>query len=365
MLENIFLVLFLVILLLSGCTNGTMVTIEETSSPDFALSPTSDLDEPFYNNKIDLITNLPSGYIYSLDWSKDSENLFFLINENRFKYEVSSKNISAIKSDETGNSTDTSQPKPIMLNIDEEFQVASLSPSGQKAILIKSNEDSLSSSQSTLSPSNGENTQEPYEVQLFKWEQDNEIEPIAKIRSCAQDTFMWTTNERFVTAQSSCIFPEAWAIDLENEDVFQILPLDEYGGFVYLHGFSPDQKNLLIEYQGDDGSGRENSLFLLELEGLLLTKLDTPRFAYANTWIDDDELLILYAHEFGIKGSNQPAILNIESGELTELLDSEHKGLLNGADVQWMALAPNKKMVAATIEREPFQSSELWLIRLE
>ena len=98
-----------------------------------------------------------------------------------------------------------------------------------------------------MSPSNGENTQEPYEVQLFKWEQDNEIEPIAKIRSCAQDTFMWTTNERFVTAQSSCIFPEAWAIDLENEDVFQILPLDEYGGFVYLHGFSPDQKNLLIE----------------------------------------------------------------------------------------------------------------------
>lgn len=334
--------------------------IEETmESATFTVSPPEELS---YLHPIQDIT---PGYIHDIEWSLDSQTIFFNINNEEWAYDLSigkSQRISLEQAYSGGTSVQLLTPEAtpsVPINVSGNLELASVSPSGRKAVIFGLN----TSPTLTPLPTDGEAQASPYSVKVWIWETGS-LSHFPSIKICGANEFFWPENEGFVVVQTSCLFSEIWVIDLEQKKMLPILPLDEYGGFVDFHSFSPNQGKLLISYEGVDNNERLITPYIFDVKTWTAVKLDAPPFTRPIEWLNNDELIVLYSHYFGIDGTDRLGIFNLQTGELDALLDDESDVIFTKLDVQWGSLSPDKQYIAFTIEQEPYRSSDLWLLYL-
>ena len=359
------LTIILLAILLTNCQSdvGFATTPENETLPTIAstihLTPSITRKT---KNEIYAVPDIPQGFIYRLAWADDSEALLFQVGDQSWSYNLLTQK-SSIENNLNTPLTITPNVTPqISLAVDKQLVLDSVSPSGKRAILTRNVLPPSPTPWATPTAVDGEETIIPQPIKIFTWENGKDIQDLMEINSCGGQGYIWTDDERFVVIQTNCLFTESWAIDLDSQNVFPILPLDEYGGFVYPHSFSPDQSHLLIQYEGNHNDEPVASIYLLKLDGFELTQLSTPQLSNNPIWINDEQLIIKYRDEF--HAPSRPALFNLQAETTTKLLDEEHDTLFEDARVRWMSLSPDKQHLAITVDQTSYQNSELWLIKL-
>lgn len=343
---------------------GERATSTSRLTEDMHVSPSKTTEKP---TALYSVSDIPTGYVHNLIWSSDSGTISFKIDHEEWIHDL----FSQTSRPGTVNQPDSLRTVTPELTVEipdsflDSLNLASQSPSSQKAIFFEL--EVAGQIPSTATPAtDGELPIEPYSVEIWIWAANDATRPImvSTIEICGTNRFLWSEDERFVTIQTSCLFPEIWLVDFEKETVFPILPLEEYGGFVDLYGYTADQKNLLVSYAGADEDGQFTWLYAVDLETIEAIKLETPRFVWPIASLTGERLVILYSHHFGIDGTKRPALFDLQDNSLTDLLDSEYNELLEGLDIQWIALSPDKSQLAFTTVHEPFTRSTLWLLKI-
>lgn len=311
------------------------------------------------------VHDIPAGYIHNLVWTSDSRILSFKIDNEDWVHDLFSQASQSATITQLEDSL-TLTPELSVETTDsfsDSLNLVSVSPSSQRAIYFNLVDMMLNQSSPGDTRTDGELPIKPYTVEIWIWAADR-VTKVSTIEICGSNIFLWSESERFLTVQTSCLFPEIWLIDFEKEAVFPVLPLGEYGGFVDLYDYTVDQKNLLVSYTGADDDGQFAWLYIVDLETITVTKLETPRFVWPIASFTSEKLVILYSHQFGIDGTKRPALFDLRDNEITDLLDSECDRLLGGLDIQWGELSPDKSHLAFTTIHEPFARSALWLLKI-
>jgi hypothetical protein len=346
----------------SATQTGEITTPTSRLTEDTHVSPSKTTEKP---TTLYSVPDIPTGYIHNLIWSSDSRTISFKIDHEEWVHDLFSQ-VSGPATINQPDSVRTVTPE-LTIEIPDSFldslNLASQSPSGQRAIFFDLDIVAGQTPFMATPATDGELPIEPSAVEIWIGTTDGATQ-IATIDICGPNRFLWSEDERFVTIQTSCLFPEIWSVDFEKESLFPVLPLEEYGGFVDLYGYTADQRNLLISYAGADEDGQFTWLYAVDLETTAATKLETPRFVWPIASLTSEKLVILYSHHFGIDGTKRPALLDLQDNRLTNLLDSEYNELLEGLDIQWIALSPDKNYLAFTTVHEPFTRSTLWLLKI-
>lgn len=312
------------------------------------------------------VSDIPIGYIHHLKWASDSQAIFFKVNNEAWVHELVNQGSKQSNLDEllTGTpSIPESLPETVSSG-STNLELASVAPSGQKAVLLGA-DTTITHTPLPITPSvSGELPIDSYFAEIWIWTA-GDFTQLSAVQVCGENEYIWSEDEMYVAIQTKCLFPEIWIIDVEGKKLSPVLPLEEYGGFVDLHSYVPNEKKLLVSYIGADSDGQFTWLYTVELSTLKAVKLDTPRFIWPIAWYSSNQLVVLYSHKFGIEGIKRPAIFDLATSTLANLLDPERDDLSDELDVQWIELSPNKKYLAFTTVEEPYIRSTLWLLALD
>lgn len=316
------------------------------------------------DNKLYQISGFLDGYISHIFWSKDSSVVFFWVNAELWGYELSTSTTqkmspSHIWMAKYPTQSPTPPPKITLKDLPGIVEVMTASPSGQKALVFNS-----STPKPTPRPNAGEvigafldNTD------VWLWDQ-GDMYKLGTIDVCGPNTYNWTTDENYVAIQAPLApapcSSNGWIINTISKEIHDILPVDVYGGVSEFGGFSPDQNYILLIHRNRDDNGAFVGMYLMDLESLRVTILDVPRITYPVSWIDLDQILVSYAEQLG--DNQRPAIFNIQTGVLTDLLNP---ALFENIQIDPISLSPNKKWMALAVEETSLVKSSLWLLLLQ
>ena len=316
------------------------------------------------------VPNIPPGYISSIRWSEQTEQtLFFTLSDDsgnltEWAYNLSDGNIYTIDRDEQIKATPDFPPETTV-EIPVPFERVSLSPSGEKAIFF---EGRSLATLTPLSESNGKTTPSTFLVNVWVWDRGS-TRNLGQIEVCGRNKYFWTANEQLVAIQAT-LFPSpcrqatAWLIDIVREEIAPLLSFDEYGGTAELVGFSPKEDKLLFTESGRDDTGSFRRLRVINMDSMLSdsSKMNLPIIITPIDWVDNNKVLILYRKN--AVNLDRLAIADLQTGEITNLIDDEHLAEIEGLPIRWGALSPDKQWVAFTVDYDPYRSSGLWLMEL-
>ena len=97
---------------------------------------------------------------------------------------------------------------------------------------------------------------------------------------------------------------------------------------------------------------------------LVQTYPDYDRFlARPLEWINSDEILVMFRN--GPEELFRPGVLDLRSNEVTELFSDDQISLFKGKTIRWVALSPNNRHLAFSVDLEPYRVSELWIMELD
>jgi hypothetical protein len=200
-------------------------------------------------------------------------------------------------------------------------------------------------------------------VDAWLWE-NGETRLLGRLETCGPNEYMWTDDENYLAVQavsfpkSPCQEAVGWLINIAQNSIHLVLPLDTYVISALIDGFSPNQDKLLFgEQTGSDGK-LVQWIYVLVLDTLETVKLDTPDVSNSIAWIDNERLLISYRDN-----SFDPeniGIFDLQTGELVHLFD---EGDVGSEGIVWEALSPDKKWLAFA-GWEGNSSYTLWLMDL-
>ncbi|MCP4372268.1 MAG: hypothetical protein GY797_29730 [Deltaproteobacteria bacterium] len=309
---------------------------------------------------------ISSNYVHNLRWSVDSQILFFKVDSVLWTYGILTEITEELASDNLGSKLESEQAMILsatpstLNNIPDGFYILTASPSGRKALVYQ------------VSSISGRNPSEkyegnPYVLDVWIWE-DGTLKSPGTIEICGPNQYIWAEGENFVGIQAPlapahCDQSSGWLIDISQNEVFSILPMEIYHANSTLHSFSPESDKLLIRYGFSDERGPASSLQIFDLETHEVSQLTTPVQTDPVDWFSNNNLLVLYKEQLSTE-VRKLAFLDIKSNQIVDIIDPEDLTTLNGQYIAEATLSPDKNWIAFTIENQRYETSSLWIIQL-
>jgi hypothetical protein len=309
----------------------------------------------------------PLNYVHGLHWSVDAKTLFFGVDSTLWTYNVSTKKIEELESDNSQNRTGLEQSTPTsliqndLINITDDFAILTVSPSRYKALLYQ--EPSTFGRDPSEKFSDGD---DPYFIDVWIWE-EGDLKLSGTIEICGPNRYIWDENENFVGIQAPlaparCDQSSGWLVDIGQNKILSVLPLEIYRANSLLHSFSPESDFLLISYSYSDERGPASSLQILDLETLKVSQLTTPFQTDPVEWINNDELLILYKDQL-VTEVRKMAFLNVKSNQIADVINRKDS-TLNKQYISEASVSPDKNWIAFTVESQRNKTSSLWMVQI-
>lgn len=330
-----------------------------------------------------VVPGIPWGYIGSVRWPSEEEQILYFTHSDapgELKGWVYDLAHMALQNIDRSVAIGQTSFNPYDVTIDfgsslsTNFELVNVSPSGEKAIFLEG-----TGSPTLTPPSNpdGEVDTVAYMANVWLWEQ-GDIRQVGQIEVCSRNRYLWTSDEQLVAVQASgipapCRQANGWLIDIVNSNIKTVLPFDVYYGTAYIVSFSPDEEKLLIENKGPDDDGFFAPIIVMNLETMGTQKYDLQlvqvypdydRFlAVPLEWINNDEVLIMFRND--PEELFRPGILDLRSNEVVELFTDDQISMFSGKTIRWVALSPDNRHLAFSVDLEPYRVSDLWIMDLK
>lgn len=374
-------VVALVGIVLVACASGDGVVTREVMVDESVAQTTESIEsssffiaEPPF--PLSLVETPSNDFIVDIRWSQDDQTVSVVTDEfgqdNIWTYKITNNSVQIVDEGQIPVLELSPESTPLIPSFAENMPglilSISQSPSNQKAIIVSAIDPPPTP---TRPPHiDGELPAPPsYFADLWIWDGKVTLK-IGQVEICGRQNFMWAIDESFATVQSrgipsTCRQSNGWLVDFQRVELHSVLPFDKFFGFAEFHSFSPSGDKLLFSYQGRDDTGTYNRIRIIELPSLKTTDLDISTFSYPRDWYDNDKLLILHVENDPVN-FRRPAIYEIRTGKIIELLSLDQIELFENAQISQMSLSPNRKWLAFADQYVAANKleSRLWLLKL-
>lgn len=310
-----------------------------------------------------------------LRWSKDSANLTYLLDDNYWQYRIFDNTTQIIGVPTClGN---TVFANPCKETDKERFfipsgvgeQDISISPSGKIALFRVYVADKSAPNLETLEEDFPDDSGVPPLQDSFEiWISYAQTMPqrIGQIPTCLYQQPMWSSDESKVILARDvdiqlCGDYNAWVIDLEQKIITPVIPHIIYSGEGLAKAISPNGKYLLHGGLVQPYNNQLAELYILDLQSMKSTQIETPTFSRAIDWITEDYILVHYANDDTPQFLG-PALFDLESKTVIPL--ANQLGYRDAYCIRDYAVSPDKNWLSFVGSIGCYKLEENWINEL-